>query len=183
MESKDKKKGKANFYATWAMWLLLFVAGIVIAGIELLSGERHWSVVPTGKGAIDQAISPDETLLVVLNAGENSLSFLDLKSKIPFFKLYLPLPEPEQPAEGQEPSYLLESVEFSGDGSRIFVTCTDGRYFVIDPVLLRIVASGELCEGGLLLSEKARYGEGILAIESELGKLSFVSEEGCLFFS
>ena len=71
MKGKEKKQGKVNTYATAVLWAFLFLAGIVLAGIELLSGERHWSVVPTGKGAIDQAISPDETLLVVLNAGEN----------------------------------------------------------------------------------------------------------------
>lgn len=169
---------KQNRVTTGILWGILLVAGLVLAGIELLSGERHWSVVPTGKGAIDQAISPDETLLVVLNAGENSLSFIDLKSKIPFNKLYLPLEALKPGAEGEEPRYILESLKFSGDGSKLFVTSSDTRYFVIDPVLVSVLSSGELLEPGLHLLEKGGLEDGALAVDAGLGKLSLLSEAG-----
>ncbi|OPX22878.1 MAG: hypothetical protein B1H02_05615 [Candidatus Latescibacteria bacterium 4484_107] len=178
MKGEKDKKGKTNIYATSFLWGILLLGGLVLAGVELLSGERHWSVVPTGKGAVDQAISPDETLLVVLNAGENSVSFIDLESKIPFAKLYLPLAPPPPPEEGKEPEYGLQDLEFSGDGSRLFITSRDGAYFVIDPLLLKVVGSGNLTESGLHGVRKGELEDGVLAIDKEIGKLSFLSGAG-----
>ena len=88
---------KESHAATAVLAALLLLGGLVLAGLEFLSGERHWAVVPTGKGVVDEAISPDETLLVVLNAGEDSLSFVDLETKIPFQKLDLGAVEREDP--------------------------------------------------------------------------------------
>ncbi len=111
MKAERDKKGKKNIYETSFPSDIIFSGGLVLDGIELLSGQRHWSVVTAGKEVGYQTISPDETLPVALNAGGNSVSSVGLESRIPFTKLYLTLPPPLLSEEGKEIDYRLQDLE------------------------------------------------------------------------